>query len=410
MSSIDIIPEYVALTQNPNLLNEPEYQNLETRESYCWNNGYRVLRPYQVDAIKAVQKAASEGKDRFLLEMATGLGKTLTAGALIQLFLSTENAHRVLFLVDRLELENQAKKNFDSYLSAYNSVIYKQNKNDWKKASIVITTIQSLLVDNKYKKLFSPTDFDLLISDEAHRCIGGNSRAVFEYFIGYKLGLTATPKDYIKNVNIDKLKAQDPKSLERRVLLDTYKTFGCESGEPTFRYSLLDGVKGGYLINPVIVDARTEVRTYINPNPLTLAKEAIRRYDELKTSKSEIWVIFDHDGREREIQEAIDLIKQSRKNIHIAFMKPCIEIWPLLHNDIDNVTSQAAAQSKLEEIMPFYKHDRNPYFDLSKMPNYAQAVHKAKQWEISLSGDKEYNSAKFAGIYKLTEKIKNTED
>lgn len=151
-------------------------------------------------------------------------------------------------------------------------------------------------------------------------------------------------------------------------------------------------------------------RTYINPNPLTLAKEAIRRYDELKTSKSEIWVIFDHDGREREIQEAIDLIKQSRKNIHIAFMKPCIEIWPLLHNDIDNVTSQAAAQSKLEEIMPSYKHDRNPYFDLSKMPNYAQAVHKAKQWEISLSGDKEYNSAKFAGIYKLTEKIKNTED
>lgn len=261
LSSINIIPEYVALTQNPNLLNEPEYQNLETRASYCWNNGYRVLRPYQVDAIKAVQKAASGGKDRFLLEMATGLGKTLTAGALIQLFLSTENAHRVLFLVDRLELENQAKKNFDSYLSAYNSVIYKQNKNDWKKANIVITTIQSLLVDNKYKKLFSPTDFDLLISDEAHRCIGGNSRAVFEYFIGYKLGLTATPKDYIKNVNIDKLKAQDPKSLERRVLLDTYKTFGCESGEPTFRYSLLDGVKGGYLINPVIVDARTEVTT-----------------------------------------------------------------------------------------------------------------------------------------------------
>ena len=65
------------------------------------------------------------------------------------------------------------------------------------------------------------------------------------------------------------------------------------------------------------------------------------------------------------------------------------------------------AQSKLEEIMPSYKHDRNPYFELSKMPNYAQAVQKAHQWEISLSGASEYNSAKFAGIYKLTEKIKN---
>ena len=260
LTSVEMIPEYVALLKNPNLLEEPEYQDTKTRMAYCWNNGYRILRPYQIDAVKAVQKAVNAGQDRFLLEMATGLGKTLTAGALIKLFLSTENAKRVLFLVDRLELENQAKKNFDSYLNAYTSVIYKQNKSDWKKAQIVITTIQSLLVDNKYRK-FSPTDFDLLISDEAHRCIGGNSRAVFEYFIGYKLGLTATPKDYIKNVNVDKLKMQDPKSLERRILLDTYKTFGCESGEPTFRYSLVDGVKGGYLINPVIVDARTEVTT-----------------------------------------------------------------------------------------------------------------------------------------------------
>ena len=261
LTSVEITKEYVALLKNPNLLNEPEYQNENTRTDFCWNNGYRILRPYQIDAVKAIQSAVAEGKSRFLLEMATGLGKTLTAGALIKLFLSTGNANRVLFLVDRLELENQAKKNFDSYLNAYTSVIYKQSKNDWKKAQIVITTIQSLLVDNKYKKLFSPTDFDLLISDEAHRCIGGNSRAVFEYFIGYKLGLTATPKDYIKNVNIDKLKTQDPKSLERRILLDTYKTFGCESGEPTFRYSLIDGVKGGYLINPLIVDARTEVTT-----------------------------------------------------------------------------------------------------------------------------------------------------
>ena len=48
---------------------------------------------------------------------------------------------------------------------------------------------------------------------------------------------------------------------ERRLLLDTYRTFGCESGQPTFRYSLLDGVKDGYLINPTVVDARTEITT-----------------------------------------------------------------------------------------------------------------------------------------------------
>ena len=45
------------------------------------------------------------------------------------------------------------------------------------------------------------------------------------------------------------------------MLLDTYRTFGCESGQPTFKYSLLDGVKDGYLINPTVVDARTKVTT-----------------------------------------------------------------------------------------------------------------------------------------------------
>ena len=45
--------------------------------------------------------------------------------------------------------------------------------------------------------------------------------------------------------------------------MDTYRTFGCDSGQPTFRYSLIDGVKDGYLINPVVVDARTDVTTQL---------------------------------------------------------------------------------------------------------------------------------------------------
>ena len=52
---------------------------------------------------------------------------------------------------------------------------------------------------------------------------------------------------------------RDPREAERRLLLDTYRTFGCENSQPTFRYSLLDGVKEGFLINPTVVDARTEV-------------------------------------------------------------------------------------------------------------------------------------------------------
>ena len=97
-----------------------------------------------------------------------------------------------------------------------------------------------------------------MISDEAHRSIGGNSRAVFEYFIGYKLGLTATPKDYLKNVDSIDLSEKDQRSWERRLLLDTYNTFGCKNSDPTFKYSLMDGVREGYLISPLVVDARTE--------------------------------------------------------------------------------------------------------------------------------------------------------
>ena len=55
----------------------------------------------------------------------------------------------------------------------------------------------------------------------------------------------------------------DPREAERRLLLDTYRTFGCESGQPTFRYSLLDGVRDGHLVNPTVVDARTEVTTQL---------------------------------------------------------------------------------------------------------------------------------------------------
>mgnify|MGYP001430116998 FL=1 len=196
--------------------------------------------------------------------MATGTGKTLTSAAVIKLFLRTGNARRVLFLVDRLELEDQADKAFREYLKTdYKCSIYKENRDDWRQAEIVVSTVQSFLFKNKYKRIFQPTDFDLVISDEAHRSIGGNSRAVFEYFIGYKLGLTATPKDYLKKIDTDTLSEKDPRELERRMLLDTYTTFGCEDGKPTYQYSLLHGVRDGFLVNPSVVDARTEITTQL---------------------------------------------------------------------------------------------------------------------------------------------------
>lgn len=282
--------DYVVLTQNPNYKSDPRWLDESMRAAFIAEQGLKFLRPYQGRAIEAIQLAAKDGHDRYLFEMATGTGKTLVAAAVIKLFLRTGNAKRVLFLVDRLELEDQARKNFVRYLkNDYTTVIYKENRDDWRKAEIVVSTVQSLSFNNKYKKLFSPADFDLIISDEAHRSIGGNSRAVFEYFIGYKLGLTATPKDYLKKVDVATLNARDPRTWERRQLLDTYVTFGCESGNPTFRYSLLDGVKDGYLVNPIVADARTEITTEL------LSEQGYALMAEDEEGREEPQVFFSRD-------------------------------------------------------------------------------------------------------------------
>ena len=257
---------YIARSQMPDFEESPEFQaDGDVRKEFLARNKLKIMRHYQVDAIHAIQKAAEQGKKRYLLEMATGTGKTLTCAGIIKLFLKTGNAKRVLFLVDRIELEQQAQTAFDNAIgSDFTVLTYKKHKDDWGKAEVVVSTVQSLQTNDRYRELFSPTDFDLVISDEAHRSIGGNARAVFEYFVGYRVGLTATPKDYLKGT--EEADEGSQKNFERRQLLDTYTTFGCESGQPTFRYSLNDGVQdpeGPYLVNPTIVDARTNITTQL---------------------------------------------------------------------------------------------------------------------------------------------------
>ena len=252
---------YIAVSQDAAWLSYSPAQ----REEAMLNQKIRLLRDYQLAAVAALQKNYAKGRNRFLFEMATGTGKTLLSAAIAKLFLRSENAHRVLFLVDRLELEDQAWKNFNHYLAkdGIESVIYKDDRDNWSKAQVVITTIQSLSYKNRYLREFSPNDFQFIISDEAHRTISGNGRNVFEYFLGAKLGLTATPKDYLKGVNLADLADTDPRQLESRLLLDTYRTFGCEDGHPTFRFSLLDAVnhQPPYLVNPRKLDGRTDVTT-----------------------------------------------------------------------------------------------------------------------------------------------------
>ncbi|MDB6064379.1 MAG: type restriction protein res subunit [Pedosphaera sp.] len=260
LAAVKVDENYIALSQDAAWLS---YSPAD-RATVMVNKKIRLLRDYQIDAIRALQKAASPSQHRFLFEMATGTGKTLLSAAIAKLYLRTENATRILFLVDRLELENQAWKNFNAYLAndGISTVIYKQKRRDWMQAQVVVTTIQSLAARNRFLHEFAPTDFQLIISDEAHRTISGNNRAIFEYFVGAKLGLTATPRDYLKGVD-DAARQNDPREYERRLLLDTYRTFGSDDGKPTFRYTLLNAVQHAppYLCNPVTLDARTDITT-----------------------------------------------------------------------------------------------------------------------------------------------------
>jgi type I restriction enzyme, R subunit len=260
LASAVVDENYIAVSQDSGWLT----YSAADREAFMINKKIRLLRDYQLEAVGALQAGAASGKDRFLFEMATGTGKTLLSAAIAKLYLRTENASRILFLVDRLELETQAWRNFQAYLAndGIETVIYKQKRQEWKQAQVVVTTIQSLAARNRFLTEFAPPDFQLIISDEAHRTISGNNRAIFEYFVGAKLGLTATPKDYLKGVNTADPQ-HDPREYERRLLLDTYRTFGCDNGHPTFRYSLTQAVRHAppYLVNPTTFDARTEITT-----------------------------------------------------------------------------------------------------------------------------------------------------
>lgn len=226
-----------------------------------------TLRGYQIRAMDEVARGYDDtGRRNFLLEMATGTGKTLLCAALIRRFLLTRNAERVLFIVDRIELAKQTMEDFNIVLGEFKPVIYKtaRRTGELLGSSVVVATIQSLMMGRRYREEFTPFYFDLVVNDEAHRSIYGDAREVVQFFQATRIGLTATPKAYLKNVNVQQLAEENPKTLEARQLRDTYHYFGCEPGHPTYRYDIIDAVQdpeGPFLCPPKIVDCRSDITT-----------------------------------------------------------------------------------------------------------------------------------------------------
>lgn len=190
-------------------------------------------RYYQIEAIKAVADRLETRHRGALLVMATGTGKTRTAASIIDVLSKANWAKKILFLADRTALVTQAKNNLNDLLPNLPSVDLREEKEDLG-SRIVFSTYQTLinLIDNEKdgeKRAYGVGHFDVVIFDEIHRSIYNKYKAIFNYFDGIKIGLTATPIDFESEKN-------------------TYELFGLPSGNPTYNYDLTKAIEDGYLV------------------------------------------------------------------------------------------------------------------------------------------------------------------
>ena len=202
-------------------------------------------RPYQLEAVKKVCESFEQKHRRALVVMATGTGKTRTAISLVDVLTSKNWVQNVLFLADRTELVKQAEKNFKKLLPDMSCCNLLSSKDgDPEESRIIFSTYQTMIncIDKMKSKngitLFTPGHFDLIIIDEAHRSIYKKYQAIFEYFDGLLVGLTATPRD-----DVDK---------------NTYKFFQLENNVPTFVYEYDEAVKQKYLVDYHTISTTTK--------------------------------------------------------------------------------------------------------------------------------------------------------
>jgi type I restriction enzyme R subunit len=261
--------------------------------------GEKEPRYYQEVAINNALDAIANNKQRVLLTLATGTGKTVIAFHIVwKLFQARWNKQRdgkrlprILFLADRNILANQA---FNSFGAFPENALVRVKPSDVRRigsvptsGSIFFTIFQSFMSGPEETPYFGeyPKDFfDLIIVDECHR--GGAKdesrwRQILEYFSGaVQIGLTATPK--------------------RKINSDTYKYFG----EPVYIYSLKDGIKDGFLTPFKVKRIQTTLDEYV----YTGEDDVIEGEEELEVGK-----VF----REPDFNTKIRIIEREQKRVRL---------------------------------------------------------------------------------------------
>lgn len=347
------------------------------------------LRNYQLKAIEAVEQALADGKKTALLSMATGTGKTRTILGMIYRFLKSKRFKRILFLVDRTALGEQAQDVFqDVKLEDLMSLdqIYNINKLEDKDidktTKIQVATVQSMVKRIMYPEdetYPSVSDFDAIIVDEAHRGYildremsdeellyrdqddyVSKYRTVIEYFDAFKVALTATPA------------------------LHTTDIFG----KPVFNYSYREAVIDGYLVD---YDAPHTIKTKLSEEGVHYKKgETLAIYnpvtgeivnsaeleDELefdvdkfnrdivlpnfnKTVLSEISKDINPEGREKTLIYAVN---DDHADMIVDILKKIYSKYGIDNDAVLKITGSVAGgnKKKIAETIKRFKNEKYP--------------------------------------------------
>ena len=216
------------------VLNQPYYSSQNTYPP----------RYYQRIAINRTVDAIASGKDRILLVMATGTGKTYTAFQIVYRLLQSGMKRKILYLADRNILVDQSiQQDFAPLEKVIHKINFaKDDRSTITSHEVYFSLYQQLVGDDDqehFSELFNPDFFDLIIVDECHRGSAKEEsrwRRILEYFnSATQIGMTATPKEtkYISNI--------------------TY------FGDPIYTYSLKEGIEDGFLAPFKVINVTTDI-------------------------------------------------------------------------------------------------------------------------------------------------------
>ncbi len=197
---------------------------VEIPEYYIRQGETRQVRPYQREAMKALDHAVELGRRRFLIELPTGTGKTDLICLYLNRLIQAGRAERVLFLVDREQLAKQAIEAIQDVLSQYSSYWLRPGMGR-QEQQITVCLLQTMV--GRYSE-FTSGYFDVVIADECHRSIYGAWQTALTHFDALHIGLTATPSAYIER--------------------NTFQFYQCRDGQPDFAFPIQEAFKEGFLV------------------------------------------------------------------------------------------------------------------------------------------------------------------